>query len=128
MCCKNNEFEINEKDKVQPSLESKISKDETISVKKAVLVTVVIAGQGREIITAEDTIGDMLNAEAEELKAEGIDYKEEDIVTPSRETVISKDMNIQVVNVLEEEVTELKQYLMRQNSMLIMINLIAYNK
>lgn len=103
-----NDFEINEKDKVQPSLESKISKDETISVKKAVLVTVVIAGQGQEIITAENTIGEMLNAEAEVLKAGGVDYKEEDLVTPSRETVISKDMNIQVVNVLEEEVTELE--------------------
>lgn len=103
-----NDFEINQKDKVQPSLETKISKDETISVKKAVLVNVVIAGKGREIITAEDTIGDMLSAEAEELKAEGVDYKEEDLVTPSRETVISKDMNIQVVNVLEEEVTNLE--------------------
>jgi uncharacterized protein YabE (DUF348 family) len=102
------EFDINEKDKVQPSLESKISEDETISVKKAVLVNVVIAGKERDIITAEDTIGNMLNAEEEELKAEGIDYKEEDIVTPSRETVISKDMDIQVVNVLEEEVTELQ--------------------
>ena len=101
-------FDINEKDKVQPSLESKISQDETISVKKAVLVNIVIAGKGREILTAEDTIGDMLDEEAEILKAEGVQYKEEDIVTPSRETVISKDMNIQVVNVLEEEVTDLE--------------------
>ncbi|PRR83294.1 G5 and 3D domain-containing protein [Clostridium vincentii] len=101
-------YSINEKDKVQPSLEAKISKDQTIAVKKAVLVNIVIAGTGREILTAEDTIGDMLVQEAEILEAEGVQYKAEDIVTPSRETVISEDMNIQLVNVLEEEVTDLE--------------------
>lgn len=101
-------YSINEKDKVQPSLEAKISKDQTIAVKKAVLVNIVIAGTGREILTAEDTIGDMLDQEAEILEAEGVQYRAEDIVTPSRETVISEDMNIQLVNVLEEEVTDLE--------------------
>ena len=102
------DIDINQKDKVQPSLETKLSKDETISVKKAVLVNIVISGKGRTIISAENTIGDMLNAEADQFKAEGVEYKEDDLVTPSRETVISKDMNIQVVNVLEEELTELE--------------------
>lgn len=101
-------FEINQKDKVQPSLEEKISQDDTILVKKAMLVNIDIAGKGLEILTAEDTIGEMLDVEKEILKAEGIQYKEQDIVNPSRETIISKDMNIQVVNVTEEEITDLE--------------------
>ena len=61
-------IEISEKDKVHPSLEAKISKDDTISIKKAVQVKVVISGEERIISTAEDTIGDMLLARQITLK------------------------------------------------------------
>lgn len=102
-------IEISEKDKVQPSLESKISKDDTISVKKAVQVKVVISGEERIISTAEDTIGDMLLAEADNLKEDGIEYKDTDIVNPQRDTAITSDMDIQVVKVQEEEVQEIEE-------------------
>lgn len=101
-------IEIIEKDKVQPSLESKISKNETISVKKAVQVKVVIAGEEREILTAEDTIGDMLLAEADNFNSQGLSYKDEDIVTPTKDTAIMKNMNVEVVNVEEEEVKDME--------------------
>ena len=99
-------IEVSKKDKVHPSLEAKISKDDTISVKKAVQVKVVISGEERIISTAEDTIGDMLLAEADNFKEEGIEYKDSDIVKPHKDTAITSDMDIQVVNVQEEEVQE----------------------
>lgn len=101
-------IELAQKDKVQPALESKISKDDTISVKKAVQVKVVISGEERIISTAEDTIGDMLLAEADNFKEDGIEYKESDIVNPNKDTAITSDMDIQVVKVQEEEVQEVE--------------------
>lgn len=102
-------IEVSKKDKVHPSLEAKISKDDTISVKKAVQVKVVISGEERIISTAEDTIGDMLLAEADNFKEEGIEYKDSDIVKPHKDTAITSDMDIQVVNVQEEEVQEVEE-------------------
>lgn len=99
-------LEIDPKDKVQPSLESKISENEKISVKTAVPVKVVIAGQEHEIKTAEDTIGDMLQAEVDSFGEKGISYKDQDIVTPERDTTISEDMEIKVVNVEVETLAE----------------------
>lgn len=100
--------EIVEKDKVQPSIEANITNDETISVKKAVPVKVVIAGEEREILTAEDTVEDMLSAESDNLKAQGIDYKSEDIVDPDKDAQIKSDMNVKIVNVQEEEVQNME--------------------
>ena len=102
-------IEVSNKDKVHPSLEAKISKDDTISVKKAVQVKVVISGEERIISTAEDTIGDMLLAEADNFKEEGIEYKDSDIVKPQKDTAITSDMDIQVVKVQEEEVQEIEE-------------------
>lgn len=100
-------IELGAKDKVQPSLESKVVEDQKINIKKAVPVKVVIAGQELELETAEDTIGEMLVAEAETLKAKGIEYqKDYDIVTPSADTPIASDLNVQVVQVEVEEVVE----------------------
>ena len=43
-----------------------------------------MAGQEqKELLTAEDTVEDMLEAEKDELKESGIDYKEQDIVEPA---------------------------------------------
>ncbi|MBE6050044.1 MAG: DUF348 domain-containing protein [Clostridium sp.] len=105
---KDKNIEIVEKDKVQPSLESKIAKNDTISIKKAVQVKVIIAGEEREVLTAEDTIGDMLLAEADNFKGEGLSYKDDDIISPAKETAITKDMNVEVVNVQEEEVKDME--------------------
>lgn len=102
-------YEISDKDKVQPSLDSKISNEDTISIKKAVQVKVVIAGEEREILTAEETIGEMLLAELDYLKSEGIDYKDSDIVSPAKDTVITSNMDIQVVNVKEEEIRDIEE-------------------
>ena len=100
--------EIDPKDKVEPSLESKISENENILVKKAVPVKVVIAGQEHEVKTAEDTIGDMLTAELDSFEEQGISYKDEDIVSPEKGTPISENMDIKVINVEVETLAEVE--------------------
>ena len=98
--------EIDPKDKIEPSLEAKVSEKEEIIVKTAVPVKVVIAGQEQEIKTAEDTVGEMLLAEAKSLEEQGINYKEQDIVSPERDTPIDKNMDIKIVQVEVETLTE----------------------
>lgn len=100
------DIDINQKDKVQPSLNSKVAEDETISIKKAVPIKVEFAGQEKEVLTAEDTIGDMLEVEGESLENNGITYKDEDLVTPNKDSLINKDMNVKVVDVVEEDEVE----------------------
>ncbi len=100
-------IKLGAKDKVQPSLESKVSENQEITIKKAVPVKVVIAGQELELETAEDTIGEMLVAETDMLKEKGIEYQEGyDIVTPSVDTPIKSNLDVQVVQVTVEEVVE----------------------
>lgn len=92
--------EIDSKDKVQPSLDSKILNNEEIVVKKAVDVNLVASGQELQIKTAEDTVGDMLIAEEANLSEKGITYAEGlDEVTPSVDTPITSDLQVQLVKV-----------------------------
>ena len=60
------------KDKVQPSLESKVSEKETIKLKTAIPVEIKANGIKVEVQTAEDTIEDMLDAEETTLKNKGL--------------------------------------------------------
>lgn len=95
-----NGVEIDPKDKVQPELESKVSEDEIIMVKKAVDVKVTISGQDLELKTAEETIGDMLIAEVDTLEEKGIKYESGlDEVKPSEETPITQNLQVQLVQV-----------------------------
>lgn len=79
-----NGIEVSPKDKVQPSLESKVSEKETIKVKKAVPVDIKAGGMEVQLQTAEDTVEDMLDAEKNTLKDQGIEFdKDVDEVSPS---------------------------------------------
>lgn len=100
--------EIAPKDKVKPALNSKVKEDSTISIKKAIPVNLSVNGKSVKLDTAEDTIGDMLNAEVEELKNEGIEYKEGvDEVTPSVDTKIEEGLDVQLVKVeVKEEIAK----------------------
>lgn len=103
---KENNIDVISKDKVEPSLNSKVSENEVIKIQKAVPVTVVIAGQEHEILTAEETVGDMLHAETDYIREQGGDYDEDDEVTPSRETRIGENLMVSLVQVKIEEVIE----------------------
>lgn len=92
-------IEISNKDKIEPSLDSKISEKEIINIKKAVPVNIVIAGKEHELLTAEETVGDMILAEQDFIKEQGGNVDEDDEVTPSRETRIGGGMEIKLVQV-----------------------------
>lgn len=95
------------KDKVQPSLESKVSEKETIKLKTAIPVDIKANGMEVQVLTAEDTIKDMLDAEEKTLQEQGIDFdKEIDEVLPSLDSTISSDTNVQLVKVQTSDLVE----------------------
>lgn len=94
------EIEIAPKDKVQPALDEKISSKDIINIKRAVEIEMVVGSKTIVIKTAEDTVKDMLEAESDELNAEGIEFNEGlDEITPSLDTKISDNLTIQLVKV-----------------------------
>ncbi len=95
------------KDKVQPSLESKVSEKETIKLKTAIPVDIKANGIQVQVLTAEDTIENMLDAEEITLQEQGIDFdKEIDEVLPSLDSTISSDTNVQLVKVQTSDLVE----------------------
>ncbi|MDR3598678.1 3D domain-containing protein [Clostridium sp.] len=100
-------IQLSEKDKVQPSLESKVSEKETIKLKKAVPVEIKANGIEVQVQTAEDTIEDMLDAERDTLKEQGIDFdKDVDEVSPSLDSKVEDNSNIQLVKVDTKDIEE----------------------
>lgn len=91
---------VNPKDKVQPALDDKVSDGDTISIKRAISVQLTVGEKQLEINTAENTIEEMLVAEKDQLKNQGIEYNEGlDEIEPSLETEITKDLKINLVKV-----------------------------
>ena len=91
---------INPKDKVQPALDDRVSDGDTISVKRAISVQLTVGEKQVQINTAENTIEEMLVAEKDQLKNQGIEYNEGvDEIEPSLETEITKDLKINLVKV-----------------------------
>lgn len=97
--------ELTEKDKVQPALEDRLSEGERIVIKKAVEVNLTAMNKELVILTAEETVGDMLEAENEALEAQGIEFNEDiDEVEPKLDTKVQKNLQVKLVKV--EEVKE----------------------
>ena len=93
-------IEVFPKDKVEPALNDKVSEKEQINIKRAVDVKLVASGKELSIETAEDTVSDMIKAETQELKNQGIEFREGvDEITPALDTKIEKDMKVQLVKV-----------------------------
>jgi uncharacterized protein YabE (DUF348 family) len=100
-------IEVSPKDKLQPSLESKVSEKEPIKLKRAVPVNISVNGTNLEIQTAENNIGDMLDAEEEDLKEQGIEIdKDVDEVSPSLDSEVQENLNVKVVKVETKDVVE----------------------
>jgi uncharacterized protein YabE (DUF348 family) len=83
---------IDPKDKVTPSLNSKLKKGETINIKRAVNIKVHVDDKELNIKSAEEDINSML-------KAECIDLGFEDKINPVKETKLSQGMNIDIIRV-----------------------------
>lgn len=106
-------IELNEKDKVQPALDDKLSEGEKITITKAVEVQLVTMDKELSILTAEETIEEMLIAEYEALKSHGIEFKKNiDEVEPSLNTKIKENLEITLVKVeeIKEVATEIIQF------------------
>ena len=93
-------IELMPKDKIQPTLNDRVSENDMISIKKAVSVELAVGDKKININTAEDTIEDMLEVEKDELKNQGIEFNEGmDEISPSLNTTIESDLKISLVKV-----------------------------
>ncbi|MDD6794154.1 MAG: 3D domain-containing protein [Clostridiaceae bacterium] len=91
---------LSSKDKVEPSLSSNVDKGDVIKVKSAVPVKVVCNGVEVNIETAENNIQDMLEVEESTLNEAGISFnKDIDEVSPSLDSNIQQDLQVQIVKV-----------------------------
>lgn len=94
-------YEIGEKDKIYPELDARVKKNMVIKIKRAVPVKIVIGEDEIVVNTAEETVKDVL-------KVEGIVLNEYDKISEDLDTKVTSDMNIKIVRVVEEILTESK--------------------
>jgi Uncharacterized protein conserved in bacteria len=94
-----NKIQLNPKDKILPGIESVVTDDMKIYIRRAVPVRVVADGKDMQFLSAEETVEDML-------AAEGITYANLDKVYPETDTAVSKDMEVRVVRVTQENIAE----------------------
>lgn len=107
---KENGIEVNEKDKIEPSLDSKLSENEVIKLKKAVPVEIIANGSKIEIDTAEDTVEDMLDVENDYLKENGIDFdKSVDEISCKLNDKVEEGLSVQLTKVETKDIVEKEQ-------------------
>lgn len=100
---------ISDKDDVQPGLDTQTTPDMVITIKKAVSINVVCGDKHIQIKSSKDTVKEALEDEAENLKAQGIEFVEgTDEISPSLTSEISKNSTIQIVKVVRKEEQELE--------------------
>ncbi|KIL08434.1 G5 domain-containing protein [Clostridium botulinum] len=102
-----NGIELAEKDKVEPSLDSRVSEKELITIKKAIPVNITFSDKVVTLETAENTIGDMLQTESDVLKEQGVEFKEgTDEVLPSLDAEIEQNLDVKIVKVETKDIVE----------------------
>lgn len=89
---KDKDITVGKKDKIYPSLNAKIVNKDTVNIKRAVNIKVVVEGKETDVLTSEDTVEAML-------KAEGITYNTQDKITPELNTSLNENMNVEIVKV-----------------------------
>ena len=93
-------IKIDSKDKVEPALNTKAKNKSVINIKRAIDVEVVANNKTLKIKTAEDNVKNMIAAENDYLKSQGIVFEEGvDEVTPSLDSKIKKDTKVTIVDV-----------------------------
>ncbi len=98
---------VGPKDKLQPSLETKVSENDVIKLKTPIKVQVTANGTRFDVHTAENTVKDMLEAEKDTLNSKGINFEKDiDEVSPGLDTNIEENLNIQIVKVEKKEIVE----------------------
>lgn len=97
-----NNIRIENKDKINVSLDSKVKDGDEINIKKAVNIKVSVDGKTLSVVTAENTVEDMLDNE-------GIKVKDEDRIEPSMDEKITKGMDVSITRVTSKVVKENKE-------------------
>jgi len=87
-----NKIAVGPKDKIKPAFAYKISKNDTVQIKRAVNTKVAVDGKNLNILSAEKDIDTML-------KAEGITLKPEDKISPALTSKLSEGMKIEIIRV-----------------------------
>ena len=100
---------VEEKDSIEPALDEKIEKNDTITLKKAVPVTIICENSEVQVNTSKETIKEVLESESDFLADNGIEFSEGlDEISPDINSKIQEDSTIQIVNVEKKEVKELE--------------------
>lgn len=97
-----NNITLGAKDKITPTLDTVLTDGLEISIKRAVPVNIAVDGKELQLLSAEDTVDDML-------AAEGITYGKLDKIYPETDTLIYKNMNVKIARVTEKEITEVQK-------------------
>lgn len=90
---------VGPKDKIEPALNSKVVKNETVNIKRAVNIKVAVDKEDRNILSSEDNVESML-------KAENISLGQQDKLSISKDTKLTEGMNLEVVRVETKELSE----------------------
>jgi uncharacterized protein YabE (DUF348 family) len=85
-------IQVDKKDRITPSLTSKIAEHGTITIKRAVNISLNVDGKELSIQSSEDNVGLML-------KDENISLNAEDKVKPEKDTRLIAGMKIEVIRV-----------------------------
>lgn len=96
---KSQDIAVGSKDKVEPELNSKLSKNSSILIKRALNVKVMLEGKELSILSAEENVDLML-------KAEKIVFGNEDKINPGKETKLSEGLKIEIVRVETKTITQ----------------------
>lgn len=98
-------IDVSDKDKLQPSLDSKLKTGEVISLKKAIPVNIAANGENFQILTAEETVGDILENEKEELKSHGVEFDESiDETNIALNDKVNEGEKLQIIKVEKKEI------------------------
>lgn len=91
-------IQVGRKDKITPAIESAVTDNMTITLKRAVPIRISVDGRVLQLSSAEKSVSDML-------KTEGIILNEKDKISPELTANITKDLNIKITRVEEKLVT-----------------------
>lgn len=92
-------LQLNQKDKIYPEINTIIKDNDTITIKRAVPIKVIVDGKEMQYLTADETVDELLA---------GLDikYGEIDKIYPETDTAIYSDMTVKIVRVTHEEIIE----------------------
>jgi len=98
---KSKDITLGPKDKIEPSLDSKVTKGEIINIKRAQNVNIFVDGNEIKELTPADTVNDLL-------QIKGITLRDKDKITPEVNTELSEGMDIHIIRVDDKLLKETK--------------------